>query len=156
MRPIPLLLCCVLATLLLAGCGGGERMRVFPPTVSVQQLVQHQDGRWHLRLRLQNFSNVGLRFDRIEAQLMVAGHVAGRVTLDPMLEVPRESADIVEYALSPAADASAAIQGALSGNGNVGYTLSGHVSSTVPERRRDEFTFSSRLSAVPGLSNVLR
>lgn len=156
MRPIPLLLCCALAAVLLAGCGGGERKRVFPPTVSVQQLEQQQDGRWQLRLRLQNFSNVSQRFDQIEAQLLIGGHIAGSVALQPMLEVPPESADIVEFALSPTPGAATAIQGVLAGDGSIGYTLSGHVSSSLPERRRDEFTFNSRLSAVPGLSRVLR
>jgi hypothetical protein len=54
---------------LLSACGGGSgvRERIFPPSASVQELAIGSDGRWTLKLRLQNFSNVSMRIDSVAA-----------------------------------------------------------------------------------------
>lgn len=142
--------------LLLAACGDGIRERVFPPTVSLQELAVQPDGRWALKLRLQNFSNVPMRFDRVDATLQIASAAAGTITLTPGLSVGPESAEIVELVLLPASAAANHIQAANVRRGNVAYALSGTIVSSEPDSRRDEFEFKSQLSAVPGLPGVLR
>lgn len=142
--------------LLLAACGDGIRERVFPPTVSLQELALQPDGRWALKLRLQNFSNVPMRFDRVEATLKIASAPAGAIALSPGLNVGPESAEIVEYLLLPASAAANQIQAANLRHGNVAYALSGTIVSSEPDSRRDDFEFKSQLSAVPGLPGVLR
>lgn len=155
-RVRPPLIVLLLCALLSACGGGGVRERVFPPTVSIQELAQQADGRWALKLRLQNFSNVAMRFDAIEARLRVGSNDAGTVNLQPMLSVPPESAEIVDFLLMPAMAATKDVQAAAQGRGSVRYTLEGTIRSTEPDKRRDEFKFESQLSAVPGLSGVLR
>jgi hypothetical protein len=147
-----------LAMLMLAGCtrGDGVRERVFPPTASIQELVQREGGSWTLRLRLQNFSNVGMRMDALQAQLRLAGSDAGGVTLQPGVIVPPQSAEVVETTLVVSAATAAAVRAALDAGRSVPYALEGSIRSSEPRRRNDEFTFESQLNAVPGLAGVLR
>jgi hypothetical protein len=144
--------------LLLTACGGGNgvRERIFPPSSSVQELAQQSDGRWAVKLRLQNFSNVSMRMDTVEAELKVAGHSAGRIDLTPGVSVPPESAEIVELVFAPSSAANDAVRAATQAGRSVRYTLSGTIRSSEPDSRRDEFTFESQLSPVPGLTGVLR
>jgi hypothetical protein len=143
---------------LLSACGGGSgvRERIFPPSASVQELAVGTDGRWTLKLRLQNFSNVSMRIDSVAAELHVAGQPAGRIEAQPGLDVPPESAEIVEVVVTPASAAAAAVRAATDQRGNVRYAISGTIRSSEPDSRRDEFSFDSQLSAVPGLAGVLR
>lgn len=151
------LLLLMLSALLLSACGGdGIRKRVFPPTVSIQEVAVQADGRWALKLRLQNFSNVAMRFDSIEARLRIGSADAGAVALQPMLSVPPESAEIVDFSLTPASAAANHIQMAQAGRSSVHYTIEGTIRSTEPDTRRDEFKFESQLTVVPGLTGVLR
>ena len=142
--------------LLLAACGDGIRERVFPPTVSLQELALQPDGRWNLKLRLQNFSNVPMRFDRVDATLKIASAQAGAIALAPGLSVGPESAEIVDFVLLPGSAAANHVIAASQRGGNVAYALSGTIVSSEPDSRRDDFEFKSQLSAVPGLSGVLR
>lgn len=147
----------LLALLLpLAACGDGIRERVFPPTVSLQELALQRDGRWTLKLRLQNFSNVPMRFDRVDATLKIATAKAGAIALTPGLSVGPESAEIVEFVLLPASAAANHVMSASQRGGNVTYVLAGTIVSSEPDSRRDDFEFKSQLSAVPGLPGVLR
>lgn len=147
-----------LALLLLAGCGGGNgvRERLFPPSASVQELAQQADGRWALKLRLQNFSNVSMRIDALQAELDVAGHDAGRIELAVGVSVPPESAEILELAVTPAPAAAAAVDAASRERRSVRYAIRGSIRSSEPDSRRDEFSFDSQLSPVPGLGGVWR
>jgi hypothetical protein len=142
--------------LLLAACGDGVRERVFPPTVSLQELALQQDGRWVLKLRLQNFSNVPMRFDRVDATLQIATAPAGKIALAPDLSVGPESAEIVEYVLLPGSAAANHVVMANQRRSNVAYALTGTIVSSEPDSRQDDFEFKSQLSAVPGLPGVLR
>jgi hypothetical protein len=146
------------ALLVLAGCtrGDGVRERVFPPTASIQELVQREGGSWTLRLRLQNFSNVGMRMDAVQAQLRLAGSDAGGIVLQPGVIVPPQSAEVVETTLVVSAATAGAVRAALDAGRSVPYVLEGTIRSSEPRKRNDEFTFESQLNAVPGLAGVLR
>ena len=142
---------------MLAGCGGGGvRERVFPPTVSVQELALQSNGDWALKLRLQNFSNVSMRVDAVDAQLRVAGQDAGPISLQPGVSVPPESAEVVAFTLAPGATAAAEVTQAIAAGRGVRYAVQGTIRSSEPRSRRDDFTFESQLSVVPGLPGVLR
>jgi len=156
MRRFALLALLAPLLLLLTACGDGIRERVFPPTVSLQELALQPDGRWTLKLRLQNFSNVPMRFDRVDATLKIATAQAGTITLAPALSVGPESAEIVEFVLLPGSAAADHVIVASNRRSNVAYTLSGTIVSSEPDSRRDDFEFQSQLSAVPGLPGVLR
>lgn len=143
--------------LLLAACGGDRvRERVFAPTASIQELVQTDDAGWKLKLRLQNFSNVTMRFDAIDARLHVGQIDAGAIALQPAIDVPGNSVEVIDLRFDPPADAVAAVQAVLQSRAGLRYKLEGQIRSSEPRTRRDEFVFESSLSAVPGLDGVLR
>ena len=154
-RSLSLVLPALLA-LALAACSTGKPKRVFPPTASVQQLVAQDDGRWLLSLRVQNFSNVGMRVDSVDANLEVEGADAGRLALRPGIVVPAGSVEVVEASLAPSAAAAAALARVLELRGVLDYRLAGTIASSEPDRRRDDFDFESSLARVPGLADTLR
>ena len=143
--------------LLLAACTGGDgvRERIFPPTASIQELVQTSDG-WMVKLRLQNFSNVSMRFAAVEARLHLGQIDVGSITLDPAIDVPGNSVEVLETRLTPPAAARAAVDAVLQSRAGLRYKLEGEIRSSEPRERRDDFLFESSLSPVPGLTGVLR
>ena len=84
-----------LATALLAACSGGPVRRVSEPAASIQQLTVKANGSWSVDLRLQNYSSIPMRFDRISLAVEVDGHNAGTLEASPALSVGPESADEV-------------------------------------------------------------
>ena len=156
MRNMLLLL---LVTLALAGCGGGGvKQRLFPPSASIQELAVQPDGSWKLKLRVQNFSNVSMTVDSVEATLEIGAAEAGKISLKPQLSVGPESAEVFETALLPLSAAANLVQSATNKRryGQVSYSLIGTIDSSLPDDRSDDFEFKSQLSTVPGLERVLR
>jgi hypothetical protein len=147
-----------LLVLLLAGCtrGDGVRERVFPPTASIQELVQDPAGAWTVKLRLQNFSNVSMRFDALQARLELGKIDIGAISLQPAIDVPGNSVEVLETQLTPPPAAVAAINAVLQSRAGIRYKLEGEIRSSEPRERSDEFLFESSLSPVPGLTGVLR
>ena len=137
-----------LAALALASCGGGPVKRVSPPTASVQELTVRADGSWQLRIRMQNFSNVPMTFNAIDAELEIADQKAGSLKMALDLYVPGESADVFEATLTPGA-------GVRPGNPDFAYRLHGTIRSSDP---KGDFKFErkSRLTAAPGLVDTWR
>lgn len=138
----------VLTSILLASCGSGPVKRVSPPTASVQELVIRADGSWHLRMRLQNFSNVAMTFSSIDAALEVDDQAVGSIKLPFKLDIPGESADVFEAELTPTSTSQAP-------TGNFAYRLHGSISSSEP-KGNFKFERKSRLSPAPGLANTWR
>ncbi|MEE7567215.1 LEA type 2 family protein, partial [Xanthomonas sp. Kuri4-3] len=99
LRPFAVIL---LSTLLLSACGGGMVRRVSDPAASVQQLTVNLDGSWTLELRLQNYSSIPMRYDRLRLQLGVDGQDAGTVEAAPAISIGPESADVLSVPLRPA------------------------------------------------------
>ena len=137
-----------LAALLLAACGSGPVKRISPPTASIQELKVGSDGRWHLLVRVQNFSNVEMTFSAIDAGLEIAGSEAGRIAVPLKLDIPGASADVFETSLAPA-------PGTRPGPADFAYRLHGSIESSEPTGKFD-FERKSRLSPVPGLPDTWR
>lgn len=142
----------------LVGCASGPVRRVSEPSARIQQLTVRADGSWSTDLRIENFSSIPMRFDRIDLALTVAGHDAGRLTAQPALSIGKESADVVTVTLAPNAAAKLAVADALAAGRGVDYTLKGTVDATPDDARQRSFRIdrSSALSPAPGLPGVLR
>lgn len=141
-------LAALFALLVLAACGGGPVKRVSPPTASVQELAVQADGSWRLLLRVQNFSNVSMTFDRLEATLSMAGRETGKLSTALHLDIAPASADVFEVRIAPAAGTR--LEGA-----DIVYALEGRITTSEP---KGDYPFerSSRLSPVPGLADTWR
>lgn len=149
----------ILSLTLLAACGSsGPVRRISEPTASIQQLEVRADGSWSLDLRLQNYSSVPMRFDRVDATLAIAGQDAFGVQAAPAITIGPESADVVTVALVPPAAAKIAIADALARGARVSYHLGGNL-TTTPDKgnaRTWKLDRDNALSPVPGLAGVLR
>ncbi|MEO7477616.1 MAG: hypothetical protein ABIT64_00095 [Lysobacteraceae bacterium] len=143
----------VVVGLLLTGCFGGERINIFPPRASIQQLTMQADGSWKLQLRLQNFSNVAMTVATTDAKIEIAGNIAGSVSATPNVRIGPESAEPVEANLNPSAAAASAVS--VSRAGNLHYKLSGRIVTSDPTGDYP-YTFDGELSPVPGLNGIFR
>ncbi|MFT4249622.1 MAG: LEA type 2 family protein [Pseudomonas sp.] len=147
-----------LVTLALAGCGGGMVRRVSEPTASIQQLSVRADGSWSLELRLQNYSSIPMRFERVALDVQLGAESAGRLEQTVGISIGPESADIVQISLQPSSFARLAIADVLAGHRSLPYVLKGKVWATPEEKKQREFDIDARntLSPAPGLDGVLR
>ncbi|HET9031796.1 MAG TPA: hypothetical protein VFN25_02710 [Dokdonella sp.] len=132
----------------LASCGSGPVKRVSPPTASIQELSVRPDGSWHLRIRVQNFSNVSMTFSAIDAKLEIADSEVGSITLPLKLDIPGESADVFETDMIP-------LSSTRPQAGDFAYRLHGKISSSEPKGNFN-FERKSRLSPAPGLVDTWR
>jgi hypothetical protein len=146
---------CVLA---LSGCVTGPVRRVSEPTASIQQLTVDTDGRWTVALRLQNFSNVPMRFERITMTLRAGTEVAGELQAEPGLTVGSESADVANVTFTPTAAARIVIADALADRRSLDYSLEGKISAAAEDHKARDYKVkrNSALSPVPGLPGVMR
>lgn len=152
---LSLILMALLAGLLVA-CSSAPKKRIFPPSVSVQELRVLADGRWEADLRVQNFSTVAMRFERLQADFTLAGHAVASIDHVVADSVPPNSAEIVRIVLQPGAEAAEAVRSALQTRRGLGYRLKGSLASSEPGTREDRFEFDSALTPMPGLDGVLR
>jgi hypothetical protein len=146
------------ACLLLAACGTGPVRRVSEPAVDVQQLTVRADGSWSVDLRINNFSNVPMRFDRIDLAMTLGEQPAGTLQGQPGLSIGPQSADVATLALVPSPAAKIAVADALVRNGSVAYTLKGTVDAAAEDSRVRSYDIqrNNSLSAVPGIAGTLR
>jgi hypothetical protein len=143
---------------LLGACATGPARRVSEPAAQLQQLTVRADGAWDLQLRLQNFSSIPMRFDRLRLALDAAGQPAGDVIATPALDIGPESADIVNVTLQPATAAKLAVADALATSHGIDYVLKGEIVATPEKKSQKSFdvVHRSSLSPAPGLPGVLR
>jgi hypothetical protein len=158
-RPFVLALSALVAACLLAACStpGGKR-RVSEPAAGIQQLTVLADGRWEVQLRLNNFSNVPMRFESAELRIAFDGTAVATVQAQPQLGIGPESADVFTATIVPLAQGRARIATALADGRGVEYALEGELRA-APENgnaRAYKIKRNSALSPVPGLPGVLR
>lgn len=149
----------LLSLLLLAACGSsGPVRRVSEPAANIQQLTVHADGSWTVELRLDNFSSIPMRFERVDATLAIAGQPPLALHAAPGISIGPETADVVDIRLVPSTGAKLAVADALVRDARVSYHLGGTVRAT-PEKgssRSYDLDRDNALSPVPGLAGVLR
>lgn len=145
-------------SLALAGCLSGPVRRVSEPTVGIQQLSVGADGQWTVELRLQNYSNIGMRFERVALTLRTGGESAGELRAEPALQVGPESADTAVVKFTPGPTARIAIANALADRRSIEYSLEGTLFASTEDRKPREYKVkrNSALSPVPGLPGVMR
>ncbi|WP_058835232.1 LEA type 2 family protein [Luteimonas abyssi] len=150
-----------LCALVLAACtSGGPVRRISEPAASIQQLSVGVDGNWTVELRLQNYSSIPMRFDRLRLDLRIGEVAAGTLDAAPALQIGGERPDILSVTLVPAADARLQMADALATGRTVAYALEGTITAAPTDRgnARDYAIRRSNgvLSPVPGLPGVLR
>lgn len=104
----------MLCALLLAGCGSVRR--ISEPTVNIQQLSVDKKDIWSIDLRLQNYSNVPMHFQRAMLSLETGSQVAGTLDVKISLLIGPESVDVTSVQLQPSALGKIAVADALAGN----------------------------------------
>ncbi len=140
---------------------GPARKSVFPPTLSIQQLVQQPHGEWHLTLRIQNNSYGEMDFRSIEGQLQIAALIPIRLHATFERDIPELAGDVIELDVLPTPAMSQALQ-AVAGKGSaavVAYRISGSASAKPEQEKQPrDFSFDGNawISPVPGIANTWR
>ena len=145
MRAIRLSL--TLALLLLAACGSGPVRKVHPSTASIQQLAILPGGEWQLNIRIENFSNVAMHYEALDARLNIDDAEAGDIHVTPDIDIVANSGEVITARLRPGLQ--------LRSDADFGYRLEGTIRTSDP-RASFKFERSSRLSPVPGIPNTWR
>jgi hypothetical protein len=140
---------------------GPPRKSVFPPAVSIQQLVLKPDGGWRLTVRIQNNSYGSMDFSALDGQLGMAGSLPVRVHGSFDRDIPAFAGDIVQIDVLPtnAMSQALAASAAKGSAGALAYTLAGSVRATPEQEKQPrDFDFSGKdwLSPVPGIAHTWR
>ena len=138
----------------LGACGGSPRHPINPPNASIQQLDVLPDGRWKLRLRVDNFSDKTVHYATFKANLRIGGVAAADIALHPDIDIPGENADVIEATVTPAPEAAKALAQDVKEPGGAAYELAGTID--IPSAKEFKFEHKSRLSPVPGIPNEYR
>jgi hypothetical protein len=149
---------CVLVALL-AACSSGVPRRVSEPAASIQQLTVQADGSWSIELRLQNYSSIPMRFQRVQFEMRVGDEPAGTLVAEPGIDIGGESADVVTVAFAPSSNARIVMADALASGRGIRYAIEGSITAGPEDRSRArsyDYKRDSQLSPVPGLPGVLR
>jgi len=150
----------LLIVLLVSACTrSGPVRRISEPAASIQQLSVATDGNWSVELRLQNFSSIPMRFDKVSLAISIGDVDAGRLESDTALTVGPESADVLSMVMQPSAQARLAIADALAGGRGIGYRIEGTLEVSPHDRdkaRSYDIYRTSTLNPAPGLPGVLR
>ena len=148
----------LILALSLAACAGRGGKRVSEPAASIQQITVDARGAWQVRLRLQNYSSVAMRFDMVDLVVGIGGEDAGRLQARPGLSVAPESADVLDIPFNPDAQAKLQVADALAAGRGIAYSLKGSLVAAPEEGSSRTFQISrdSTLNPAPGLPGVLR
>jgi hypothetical protein len=143
------LLAALAAILLLTSCTGGKpKVRINPPTVSVQEL-RIDNAQCRLLVRIQNHSTVSMRYSALRFDRMTLdGRELAPVNVSPDLDVaPYTGEPFVHEMACPGMTPDAS---------EIMYRLGGRIDAVEPGRRGFDFDHRSRLLPVPGLTGVYR
>ena len=146
-----ILLCLMLV---ITACGGPIK-RVFPPQVSLQEIVLQSDGQVSVKFRIQNYSTVPTSYSQITGSLKFGDIDAATLDFNPAISVGPGSNEIVQQNFRLNTSAQNAINSAIKNRSRMGYKLTGEITSSEPRGRYD-IKYESALNAVPGLSGTLR
>lgn len=146
-----IMLCLMLG---IAACGGPVK-RVFPPQVSLQEIVLQPDGQLSVKFRIQNFSTVQTTYSRISGSLTLGNTEAIPLDFNPSINVGPGSNEIVQQSLRLSTTTQNAINEAIKNRSRLAYKLGGEITSSEPRGRYD-IKYESALNAVPGLNGTLR
>ncbi len=144
----------------LTACGPA-RKSVYPPTLSIQQLLVLPDGQWRLSVRIQNNSYGGMDFASVDGQLQVADQLPVRLHATFERDIPELAGDVIQIDVLPTtamtqALASVADKGSA---GSVAYHIGGKARAK-PEQEDGtrDFSFEGNdwLSPVPGIPHTWR
>ena len=144
----------------LVACGPPKKS-VFPPTLTIQQLVTQPDGQWQLTVRIQNNSYGEMDFKSLDGELQLAALLPIRLHARFERDIPALTGDVIRLDVLPTTAMTQALQ-AIAGKGSagsVGYRLSGSTSARPEQEKQPRsFDFSGNdwLSPVPGLANTYR
>ena len=143
---------------LLAGCASTGGQRISEPAASIQQLSIDAQGQWQLALRLQNYSNVAMRFEEVDLALSIANEAAGQLQARPALTVAAESAEILNISLTPGLNTKLRAADALANGRGFAYQLKGTVKASTESGKSRSYQIQrdSALSPAPELPGVLR
>lgn len=157
-----LLQACLLLVLggALLGCGP-PRKSVFPPDVTIQQLLVSPTGQWQLTVRIQNNSYGEMQFTALEGSLQIAQQIPVRLHAAFKRDIPPLSGDVIALQLLPTTAMASALQ-AMDVKGSAGslkYRVSGSATA-LPEQERKprnfDFAGNGWLSPVPGIAHTYR
>lgn len=145
----------MLLGLLLAGCGSGPPVRLFPPELSLAELRLDGAGAVAV-LRLRSFATVGMQISRVEGDLQFgADGQSVALSLQPGLQVAATSAELLEVAFQPDPALRRLIESRLAERRALEYRIAAEVASSEPSTRF-EIEYRSSLAPAPGLPGVLR
>lgn len=146
-----IMLCLMLG---MAACGGPVK-RIFPPQVSLQEVVLQADGQVSVKFRIQNYSTVATNYSRVIGNLKFGDAEAVALDFNPAMNVGPGSNEIVLQRFRLNTASQDAINAAIKNRTRLGYKLTGEITSSEPRGRYD-IKYESALNAVPGLSGTLR
>jgi hypothetical protein len=135
-----------LVACVVAGCSFGSSRRITPSQVTIQELVAQADGQWRLTLRIQNYSTVSMHYASLHGTLAIGGTDVGTIDVKPDLDIPQNSADVLDVRIKASATLPAK---------DVDYRISGTIDTSEP-KETFKFDRSSKLSPAPGLANTWR
>lgn len=105
---------------------------------------------------MQNFSNTSMHYAKLTASFQLNDIKAADLVIQPDIDIPGESADVVEAIVTPATDAAEMLVSASKRpDSSIRYFLRGEIVLSEPKRNYP-FEHGSHLSPVPGLKDVFR
>jgi predicted small lipoprotein YifL len=144
----------------LVACGQ-PRKSVFPPNVTIQQLVVLPNGQWQLTLRIQNNSFTEMDFTTLDGQLQLAELVPVRLHATFKRDIPALAGDVIPLQVLPTVAMAQALR-AVAAKGSadaLAYQVSGSVTAKPEQESKPRpFKFSGAdwLSPVPGIAHTYR
>jgi hypothetical protein len=140
--------------LLLAGCGGGRRLGLLSPRISLAGL-ESEVGGWLARVRMQNVTDKIMTVERIELALVSGGQQLALNLGAQKILLPPYATDVVNVPAQRQASLAEHLSQTSSRPGGAAYRLHGHL-HTIDPVRRFEVEFEGFLSPVPGREGSFR